>query len=145
MIAFNRRHERDELPLFGQQLLEASATAGTLGDAGYLQARRQARRLAGEQGIDALLRAHRLDALVAPTTGLAWRIDTPGGDAFPGGNYSAAAVAGYPSLSVPMGHVDGLPVGLLFMGTAWSEPRLIELAYAYEQRTMARRPPLIDR
>ncbi len=145
LIAFNRRHERDELPLFGQQLLEASATAGTLGDAGYLQARRQARRLAGEQGIDALLRAHRLDALVAPTTGLAWRIDTPGGDAFPGGNYSAAAVAGYPSLSVPMGHVDGLPVGLLFMGTAWSEPRLIELAYAYEQRTMARRPPLIDR
>lgn len=144
VIAFNRDHARDELPLFGQELLEAAATAGPLGDAGYIQARSRARRMAGEQGIDARLREHRLDALVAPTTGLAWRIDTPGGDAFPGGNYSAAAVAGYPSLSVPMGHVDGLPVGLLFMGTAWSEPRLIELAYAYEQRTMARRPPPDD-
>ena len=97
--------------------------------------------MAGEQGIDALLRAHQLDALVAPTTGTAWPITRSGGDAFPGGSYSAAAVAGYPSLSVPMGHVDGLPVGLLFMGTAWTEPRLIELGYAYEQRTMARRPP----
>ncbi|MGH8089266.1 MAG: amidase, partial [Stenotrophomonas sp.] len=63
------------------------------------------------------------------------------GDAFPGGSYGAAAVAGYPSLSVPMAHVNGLPLGLLFMGTAWSEPKLIELAYDYEQRTRARRPP----
>ncbi|MBJ7515759.1 MAG: amidase [Stenotrophomonas sp.] len=141
VIAFNTKHAAQELPLFGQELLEASSQAGTLGEADYIQARSQARRMAGEQGIDALLRAHQLDALVAPTTGTAWPISRSGGDAFPGGSYSAAAVAGYPSLSVPMGHVDGLPVGLLFMGTAWTEPRLIELGYAYEQRTMARRPP----
>jgi len=141
LIAFNEKHTAQELPLFGQELLVASAHAGSLGDPVYIQARSQARRMAGEQGIDALLRAYQLDALVAPTTGTAWPINSPGGDAFPGGNYSAAAVAGYPSLSVPMGHVDGLPVGLLFVGTAWAEPRLIELAYAYEQRTMARRPP----
>ena len=140
LIEFNRQHAGRELTGFGQELLEAAAQAGPLGDPGYIRARTRARRAAGEQGIDALLKAHRLDALVAPTTGTAWPIDA-GGDRFPGGSYSAAAVAGYPSLSVPMGHVDGLPVGLLFMGTAWSEPRLIELAYGYEQRTMARRPP----
>lgn len=141
LIAFNTQHAAQELPLFGQELLEDAAQAGTTGDAVYVQARTLARRLAREQGIDARLQADRLDALVAPTTGLAWPINSPGGDAFPGGSYSAAAVAGYPSLSVPMGRVDGLPVGLLFMGTAWSEPRLIELGYSYEQRTMARQPP----
>jgi len=141
LIAFNRRHAEKELALFGQELLEDAAAAGPLSAPAYIQARTQARRLAAEQGVDALLRAHRLDALVSPTTGTAWPIDTALGDAFPGGTYGAAAVAGYPSLSVPMGHVDGLPVGLLFTGTAWSEPRLIELAYAYEQRTLARRPP----
>lgn len=141
IIAFNRAHPGQELALFGQQLMEAAAQAGPLGDPGYIEARSRARRMAGEQGIDALLLAHQLDALVAPTTGPAWAISATGGDAFPGASYGAAAVAGYPSLSVPMGHVDGLPVGLLFMGTAWSEPRLIELAYSYEQRTQARRPP----
>ena len=141
IIAFNRQHAREELTLFGQDVMERAAQAGPLGDQRYIEARARARRLAGEQGIDALLKAHQLDALVAPTTGTAWTIDVEGGDAFPGGTYGAAAVAGYPSISVPMGHIDGLPAGLLFMGTAWSEPRLIELAYAYEQRTMARRPP----
>jgi len=141
IIAFNRQHARQELALFGQELMERAARSGTLGDPQYIEARTRARRAAGEQGIDARLKAHQLDALVAPTTGTAWAISTEGGDAFPGGSYGAAAVAGYPSLSVPMGHVDGLPAGLLFMGTAWSEPTLIELAYAFEQRTMARRPP----
>lgn len=144
LVAFNRARATEELPLFGQELLEAASAAGTLGDPAYLQARGVARRMAGEQGIDALLRAYRLDALVAPTTGLPRPI-AAGDDAVPGGPYGAAVVAGYPSLSVPMGHVDGLPVGLLFMGTAWSEPRLLELAHAYEQRTMARRPPPLDR
>ncbi len=141
LIAFNRQHADKELTLFGQELLEAAAQAGPLGSAEYIAARTEARRLAGVEGIDAALRAERLDALVAPTTGAAWPIrpDTP--DDFPGGNYSAAAVAGYPSITVPMAHVNGLPLGLLFMGTAWSEPRLIELAYDYEQRTRARRPP----
>ncbi|MEI4516399.1 MULTISPECIES: amidase [unclassified Stenotrophomonas] len=141
IIAFNRTHADKELVLFGQDLMETAAQAGGLGSPEYIAARTQARRLAGPEGIDAVLKAERLDALVAPTTGTAWPIRTGHGDDFPGGSYSAAAVAGYPSLTVPMAHVNGLPLGLLFMGTAWSEPKLIELAYDYEQRTRARRPP----
>ncbi len=140
LIAFNQAHAKQELGLFGQQLLqEADATAG-LADPVYIRARSDARRLAGPEGIDAVLAAHQLDGLVAPTTGIAWPLRSSGDD-FPGESYSAAAVAGYPSLSVPMGQIDGLPAGLLFMGTAWSEPKLIEMAYAYEQRTRARQPP----
>ncbi len=141
IIAFNQAHAARELALFGQEHLQAAATTGTLSDPAYIQARSQAKRLAGADGIDALLRMHQVEAIIAPTTGPAWPIDSPGGDAFPGGSQGAAAVAGYPSLSVPMGQVNGLPIGLLFMGTAWSEPRLIELAYGYEQRTLARRVP----
>ncbi|WNH51035.1 amidase [Stenotrophomonas oahuensis] len=141
IIAFNRTHADKELVLFGQDLMESAAQAGALGSPEYIAARTEARRLAGPEGIDAALKAERLDALVAPTTGAAWPLRSGEADAFPGGNYSAAAVAGYPSISVPMAHVNGLPLGLLFMGTAWSEPRLIELAYDYEQRTRARKPP----
>lgn len=141
VIAWNRGHADQELLPFGQDLMESAASAGGLGNPAYIAARTEARRLAGPAGIDAALRAQRLDALIAPTTGIAWPIRAGAGDDFPGGSYSAAAVAGYPSLSVPMAHVNGLPLGLLFMGTAWSEPRLIELGYAYEQRTRARRPP----
>jgi len=141
VIAWNRAHAGKELALFGQDLMEAAAAVGGLGTPEYIAARSQARRLAGPEGIDAVLQAQHLDALIAPTTGVAWPIRAGAGDDFPGGSYSAAAVAGYPSLSVPMAHVNGLPLGLLFMGTAWSEPRLIELGYAYEQRTRARRPP----
>ncbi|WP_434028726.1 amidase [[Pseudomonas] boreopolis] len=141
LIAFNRRHAGQEMPHFGQELFEqAQATAGP-GDSAYIAARTLARRLAGPEGIDAALEADRLDALVVPTTGPAWPIDPVRGDDFPGAGYGAAAVAGYPSLSVPMGSSNGLPLGLLFVGTAWSEPRLIELAYAYEQLTRARTPP----
>ena len=142
VIAWNREHAGKELALFDQDLMEAAAAVGGLGTPAYIRARSEARRLAGPEGIDAALRAQRLDALVAPTTGIAWPIRAGAGDDFPGESYGAAAVAGYPSLSVPMAHVDGLPLGLLFMGTAWSEPRLIELGYAYEQRTRARRPPV---
>lgn len=141
LIAFNQAHAAREMPTFGQDLFEsAEATAG-LGAADYIAARTRARRLAGPEGIDAALQADQLDALIVPTTGPAWPIDPVHGDAFPGAGYSAAAVAGYPSLSVPMGSANGLPLGLLFIGTAWSEPRLLELGYAYEQLTRARRPP----
>jgi amidase len=143
LIAFNEAHKGQELGLFGQELLqEAQATPG-LADPVYIRARSDARRLAGPEGIDAVLASQKLDALVAPTTGVAWPLRSTGDD-FPGESYSVAAVAGYPSLSVPMGQIDGLPAGLLFMGTAWSEPKLIEMAYAYEQRTRARRPPHFD-
>ncbi len=143
LIAFNQANRGQELGHFGQSLLEeANATPG-LSDPAYIRARSDARRLAGPEGIDAALAAQRLDALVAPTTGTAWPLRSRGDD-FPGESYSVAAVAGYPSLTVPMGQIDGLPAGLLFMGTAWSEPKLIEMGYAYEQRTRARRPPHFD-
>ncbi|MBB3823506.1 amidase [Xanthomonas arboricola] len=141
LIAFNRANAQREMPYFGQELFEQAQAAPGLQDAGYLRARASARRLAGEQGIDAALKADRLDALIVPTTGAAWVTTLGKGDTFPGAGYGAAAVAGYPSLSVPMGQTQGLPLGLLFMGTAWSEPRLIELAYAYEQRSHARFAP----
>lgn len=141
LIAFNRTHAGSELAHFDQALFEqAQATAG-LDDPAYLAARAKARRLAGADGIDAALRAQRLDALIAPTTGRAWKTNPLHGDDFPGASYGAAAVAGYPSLTVPMGASDGLPLGLIFIGGAWSEPRLIELGYAYEQRSRARTPP----
>ncbi|AWH16631.1 amidase [Stenotrophomonas sp. ZAC14D2_NAIMI4_7] len=143
LIAFNQANRGQELGRFGQSLLEeANATPG-LSDPAYIRARSDARRLAGPEGIDAALAAQRLDALVAPTTGTASPLRSRGDD-FPGESYSVAAVAGYPSLTVPMGQIDGLPAGLLFIGTAWSEPKLIEMGYAYEQRTRARRPPHFD-
>ncbi|WDM69659.1 MULTISPECIES: amidase [Xanthomonas] len=141
LIAFNRNHAQRQMPYFGQELFEQAQAARGLDDPGYLSARANARRLAGPEGIDATLLADRLDALIVPTTGPAWVTTLGKGDTFPGAGYGAAAVAGYPSLSVPMGQTRGLPLGLLFMGTAWSEPRLIELAYAYEQRSHARFAP----
>ncbi|QWN19649.1 amidase [Xanthomonas citri] len=141
LIAFNRNHAQREMPYFGQELFEQAQAAPGLDDAGYLSARANAKRLAGPEGIDAALKADRLDALIVPTTGAAWTTTLGKGDSFPGAGYGAAAVAGYPSLSVPMGQAQGVPLGLLFMGTAWSEPRLIELAYAYEQRSHARFTP----
>jgi amidase len=91
--------------------------------------------------IDSVMRVNRLDALVAPTGGPPWPIDLVTGDHFVGGSSTPAAVAGYPDITVPMGYVFGLPVGISFYGRAWSEPTLIKLAYAYEQRTKHRRPP----
>jgi amidase len=100
------------------------------------------RRLSREEGLDAVLRQHRLDALVAPTGGPAWLTDRVNGDHYTGGGASTpAAVAGYPHLTVPMGFVRGLPVGLSFLGAAWSEPTLLRLGYAYEQATRQRRAP----
>ncbi len=142
LIAFNRAHADTELAHFDQALFEQAQATRGLDDPAYLAARAQAKRLAGPDGIDAALRAQRLDALIAPSTGRAWKTDPLHGDDFPGASYGAAAVAGYPSLTVPMGASDGLPLGLVFLGSAWSEPRLIELGYAYEQRSRARTPPM---
>lgn len=141
LIAFNTQHAGTEMAWFGQELFEQSQAKGPLTDKAYRQAKTKARKLAREQGIDAALKAQRLDALVAPATAPAWPIDLVTGDHFLGAGYGAAAVAGTPSISVPMGDVHGLPVGMVLMGRAWSEPRLIELAYAFEQKTRARRPP----
>lgn len=141
LIGFNRDHADQEMPWFGQELFEQAAAKGPLSEPEYLQARYKARALAGPQGIDAALQAQQLDALIAPATAPAWRTDVVLGDHFLGSGYGAAAVAGYPSINVPMGDSHGLPLGLVFMGPAWSEARLIELGYAFEQLTRARRAP----
>jgi amidase len=141
LISFNMAHAAQEMPWFGQELFVQAQAKGPLTGPAYLQARQTARRMAGAQGIDAALRAQRLDALVAPATGPAWRTDFVLGDHFTGAGYGAAAVAGTPSLTVPMGDSHGLPLGMVLMGPAWSEARLIELGYAFEQLTRARRAP----
>lgn len=141
LIAFNERHRTAEMPFFGQELLERAQAKGTLADPAYRKALARCRLLARRRGIDATLARHRLDAIVAPTGGTPWLIDLVNGDAASGGSSTPAAVAGYPSITVPAGQVFGLPVGLSFIGAAWSEPTLIRLAYAFEQATRHRRPP----
>ena len=141
LIAFNSAHADQEMPYFGQEIFEQSQRVGALTDTKYRVAARKARRLTGPQGIDAVLKRHQLDALIAPTTGPAWPIDPINGDHFTGAGYGAAAVAGYPSLTVPMGDAHGLPLGLAFMGAKWSERRLLALGYAFEQLTHARKAP----
>ena len=141
LIDFNRAHAAREMPHFGQEIFELSQEKGPLTEEEYVDAVEASQRLAGEEGIDAALGEHRLDALVAPTGGLAWLTDWINGDSGKGGCSGPAAAAGYPHLTVPAGFVSGLPVGLSFFGAAWSEPTLIRLAYAFEQTVQARRPP----
>lgn len=141
LIEFNKQHATEEMPYFGQELFLQAQAKGPLTDKSYIQARDKARRLAGPEGIDAALKSKRLDALVAPSMSPAWLTDPISGDHFTGAGYGAAAVAGTPSITVPMGDVHGLPVGIVFMGPKWSEARLIELGYAFEQATHARKPP----
>ena len=141
IIEFNRRHAREEMPYFRQERLEAAERRGPLSEPRYLDARRAARRLSREDGIDRVMDGHRLDAVVAPTGGPAWVTDLVNGDHFGGSSSAYAAVAGYPNLTVPAGFVFGLPVGISFFGRAWSEPTLIRIAYAFEQATLHRRPP----
>jgi len=140
-IAFNEAHRPEEMPYFGQELFLAAQEKGPLTDASYLEAAATCRRLGGREGIDAVMDQHRLDALIAPTGGPAWPIDWVNGDHFLGASSSPAAIAGYPLVTVPCGYAFGLPLGVTFMGRAWSEPLLLRLAYAYEQATRLRRPP----
>jgi amidase len=134
VIAFNSAHADRELALFGQDtFIKAEATKG-LDDPAYKTARETSLRIAGRDGIDAMLLKDHLDALVCPTAAPAWKIDAANGDQISGGGAGGlAAVAGYPHLTVPMGTVMGLPVGLSIMGPAWSEARLLGYGFAYEQ------------
>jgi len=141
IIAFNNIHADQEQPYFGQEIfLQAQETTG-LDNPQYLNALAENHRLARQEGIDAVMDEYKLDALVMPTRGPAWCIDWLNGDHDIGGSAQAAALAGYPAVSVPAGFVFGLPVGITFMGRAFSEPTLIKLAYAFEQATRQRRPP----
>jgi amidase len=141
LVRLNDDNAKQELEWFDQELLERSLSKGPLSDRAYRKARALSKRLAGAEGIDAAMKKHRLEALIAPTNGPAWKTDWVNGDHFGGGSSMLAAVAGYPSITVPAGLVHGLPVGLSFIAGAWQERRLIEIAYAFEQATRARRPP----
>ncbi len=141
LIAFNEAHREREMPWFGQEILVKAREKGPLTTPAYREALGRCARLARAEGLDKVFEANRLDGLVAPTGAPAWVIDPVSGDHFVGGNSTPAAVAGYPSLSVPMGFVFGLPVGLTFIGRAWSEALLVKLAYAYERETRHRKPP----
>jgi amidase len=140
-LSFNRQHADQEMPWFGQDLFELAAGKGPLDAPEYLHMVSEVQRWGREEGIDALLRQHRLDALIAPTNTPAGRIDVVNRDGSAGGSSGVSAVAGYPIVTVPAGYAHGLPVGISFMGTGYSEPTLIRLAYAYEQATMHRREP----
>jgi amidase len=141
LIAWNKAHAADAMPLFGQEIFEAAQAKGPLTEQAYLDAKARARRLAGKDGLLATLAKHDLDAIVAPSMSPAWLTDPVLGDHFVGAGYGMAAVAGTPSITVPSGESHGLPLGLTFMGPAYSEPELIGLAYAFEQLTHARKPP----
>ena len=142
LIAFDDAHAQEEMHWFGQsQFLLAERTKG-LDDPAYISARATNLRLAGPEGIDRLLAEHHVEALISPTQDPAHMIDLINGDPRGGGSDTTLpAVVGYPHITVPMGQVQGLPVGLSFIGPKWSEGRLLELAYAYEQKAQAFRPP----
>jgi len=141
LVEFNKNNASIEMPWFAQELFEKAQAKGPLTDAAYIEARTKARKLAGPEGIDVALKSNKLDALIAPSMSPAWLTDPISGDHFTGAGYGVAAVAGTPSITVPMGDSHGLPLGITFMGPAWSEPRLVELAYSFEQATKARKPP----
>jgi amidase len=141
VIAFNERNRKQEMPFFGQDRFVKAEAKGPLTSKEYLEALEKCRQLARREGIDAVMDKHKLDALVAPTEGPAWLTDLVVGDRTLCNSSTAAAVAGYPSITVPAGFVFGLPVGISFFGRAWSEPTLLKLAYAFEQATKLRKPP----
>jgi len=141
IIRFNEKNRDREMPYFGQDLFIKAQEKGPLTTKEYLDSVEKCRVLSREKGIDQVMNEKQLDAIVGPTGGPAWLIDLVNGDSFGGGSSSPAAIAGYPNISVPMGNVRGLPVGISFFGRAWSEPVLIKLAYSFEQATKARRVP----
>lgn len=142
LIAWNEQHARAAMPWFGQELFEQAQAKGGLDTPAYVAAKAAARRLAWDEGLGAALERHRLDAVVAPAMGPAWPTDPVLGDRIGGGGgHGAAAVAGTPSLTVPMGQIHGLPVGLVFLGKPRGEAELLAMGYAFEQKTRARRPP----
>jgi amidase len=141
IIAFNETKRRQEMPYFGQDIMEKAEKKGPLTEKKYLKALHKCRKLSREEGLDAVMEKHRLDAIVAPTGGPPWVTDLVNGDHFLGASSTPAAVSGYPSVTVPAGYVFGLPVGMTFIGRAWGEGTLIRLAYAFEQATKVRKPP----
>ena len=145
IMQFNKTHAKQVMPHFGQEIMAMAQTKGPLTDKAYIEAVSKAKRLAGPEGIDALLKQHQLDALIAPTTGPAWNINYKKGDIIAGSASSPAAIAGYPHLTVPMGLVKGLPVGLSFFAGAWSDASLLNMGYAFEQARAPLPAPVIQK
>ena len=141
LIAWNKANADKVMPFFGQEIFERAQAKGPLTDAAYRKARDESRRLAGKDGLLAALDRDKLDAVIAPSMSPAWPTDHVLGDHFVGAGYGMAAVAGTPSITVPIGESHGLPLGLTFMGRAYSEPELIGFAYALEQIIKARKAP----
>ena len=141
LIEFNERNRAREMPHFGQEIFLKAQAKGPLTEPAYLAALEKTRRLSRSEGLDAALGQHRLDAIIAPTTGPAHVTDWSYGDRDTGGSTSPAAISGYPSITVPAGFIDGLPVGISFFGGAYAESKLIKLAFAFEQTLRARRAP----
>ena len=144
LIAFNKAHADTVMPFFGQEMFERAQAKGSLSDPAYRKAQTDARRLAGADGLLAALERDRLDAIVAPSMSPAWPTDKVLGDHFVGAGYGMAAVAGTPSITVPVGDVHGLPLGLTMMGREYAEADIITLAHALEQKMKARKPPQYD-
>ena len=140
LIEFNR-NDSIELRYYDQELLLEAQTKGDITSKEYLDALEKMNRLVREEGIDRVMNEHNLDAFIAPTGSPAWKTDLVNGDSYTVSSSSPAAVSGYPNITVPMGYVDGLPVGISFFGRAWSEPLLIEIAYSYEQGMKCRKAP----
>jgi amidase len=140
LMAWNEAHKDIAMPFFGQELFEQAQAKGPLTSPGYITARDGARRMASA-GLQSALEKQRLDALIAPSVGPAWPTDHVLGDHFSGAGYGMAAVAGTPSLTVPVGDVRELPLGVTFMGRAYSEADLLAWGYAFEQATKARKAP----
>jgi amidase len=141
LIDFNNRNAAKEMPYFGQDMFLKAQSKGPLSTREYIDALEKNHRLARLEGIDAVMDKNQLDALIAPTGGPAWITDLITGDHFGGGSSNAAAVAGYPNINVTAGSMFGLPVGISFFGRAWSEPKLLAMAYSFEQATQARKAP----
>ena len=137
----NEANKEKEMQWFGQESFLDAESKGPLTDKIYIDALAASKKAAGENGIDAVLKEHKLDAIIAPTGQPAYTTDWLNGDHFTGGSSTPAAVAGYPAITLPVGFVNELPVGITFMGTAWSEPVLLRIAYAFEQLSKHRKPP----
>jgi len=141
IIAFNEANGDREMPYFQQEIMLQCQEKGPLTDSEYLEALAEVMRLSRDEGIDAVMAEHRLDAIVAPTGSPAWTSDPINGDRYHMGSSSPAAISGYPNITVPMGAFHGLPVNISIWGRAWSEPELLRIAYAYEHLTEHRRAP----
>lgn len=141
IIDFNEKNKEKEMPFFGQDIFVKAESKGPLTSKEYIDALDANHRLSQKEGIDAVMDQFKLDAIIAPTGSPAWLTDLVNGDHSAGGSSNAAAVAGYPDVTVPAGFIFGLPVGISFFGRAWSEPMLLRIAYAFEQISKARKAP----